>query len=78
MATNEGTIVEMLKVVDVWNELTQRLTELRLSIYTLSPKEVENRIKFLEEIMENNRGAKNSLAAHIGQQKRQLVNPLRE
>ena len=72
MSTNETTIEDMLKVVDAWNELDRRIMDLKLSILILSPNEVKARLQDLNDLIENNRGNKNSLAGHIGQQKRQM------
>jgi len=74
MATNEFTIENMLKVINTWDDLTSRLIDLRLSIDTLSPIEVKLQIRNLEKLLEENKGSRNTLAAHIGQQKRQMVN----
>ena len=76
MATNETTIEDMLKLVDAWNELNRRIQELRLGLQVLSIRDIGNRLMDMENLIEENRGNRNSLAGHIGQQKRQM-NPKR-
>lgn len=76
MGTNETTIEDMLSLVDAWNEINRRIIALRMSLEVHSFHEIKERLKSFEKLMEDNRGNKNSLAGHIGQQKRQM-NPKR-